>query len=185
MPDEAVVSSNVPSPRLWKRRAGPKAFVTKRSGKPSPSTSPAATPGRRDALVGRLREARLFRDVGEVAVSVVAIEDRAHAVGDEEVLVPVPVEVEDGDAGARPDVRDQVVDELAAADRGAARRGRLRPCASWKRGEVSTRFQSGCRSSDRGAMTVRRRLHERLVERRRSRSPPVRRARRPAGNRRP
>ena len=46
-------------------------------------------------------------DVGEVAPPVVPVEDRAHAVADEEILEAVAVEVEDGDAGTGPDVGDQ------------------------------------------------------------------------------
>jgi hypothetical protein len=44
---------------------------------------PRRDPGRRDSFGRRLREAGLLRDVGEPAGAVVAIQDRARAVGDE------------------------------------------------------------------------------------------------------
>ena len=65
-----------------------------------------------DALRGRLRETRAFRDVREVPLPVVAVKHRAHAVADEEVLVAVAVVVEHGHARAGPDVGDQMVYEL-------------------------------------------------------------------------
>ena len=47
---------------------------------------PRGEAGRRDALGRRFREAGLLGDVGESSPAVAAIEDRPHAVADEEVL---------------------------------------------------------------------------------------------------
>ena len=69
-------------------------------------------PRRGDAFGRRLRESGLLGHVGEASVSVVAVQDRAHAVGHEEVLVTVPVVVEHGDARAGPEVGEEVVDEF-------------------------------------------------------------------------
>src|SRR5262249_17178466 len=73
------------------------------------------------------RETRFHGDISEVSVAVVLVEDRANSVRDEEILEAVAVVVEHRDAGARPDVRDQVVDELqrriVAGSAGAAVRG--------------------------------------------------------------
>ena len=80
--------------------------------------------GGREALRCRARESRRDGHVREVAAAVVAVEDRPHAVPDEEVLGAVLIEVENRDAGAGPDVRDQAVRE---PERGIAAR-RAQPC---------------------------------------------------------
>ena len=129
-----MISSNVPSPRLRKRRAGPNASVTKRSGKPSPSTSPAATPvAAMPFPSGPRSPARSVTSVKR-PVPVVPVEDRAHAVGDEEVLEAVAVEVEDGDAGARARCRRSAGSSASAADCAGARPRPASAVASWKRG---------------------------------------------------
>ena len=83
--------------------------------------------GRGDSGESGRGETRALGHVGEMPVPVVAVEDRADAVADEEVLGAVPVEVEDGDARARPDAVDEAVRELlrrVAARSAEARRER-------------------------------------------------------------
>ncbi len=70
---------------------------------------PGGHPGPGDAFRRRLGEAGLFRDVGEAGAPVVLVQDRPDAVGDEEILGAVAIEVENRHTRAGPDVGDQAV----------------------------------------------------------------------------
>src|SRR4029079_326153 len=65
--------------------------------------------GRGDAFGGGAGETHALRDVREAAGPVVLVQDRAHAVADEEAFVAVAIEVEDRDARTGPDPGDQPV----------------------------------------------------------------------------
>ena len=64
-----------------------------------------------DAFGRRRGEPRGHGDVREMAVSVVAIQNRPHAVAHEEIFRAVLVVVQNGDAGPGPDAGDEVVRE--------------------------------------------------------------------------
>ena len=84
-------------------------------------------PGPRNSGTRGLRQSGRLGDVGEPPRAVARVENRAHSVADEEVLVAVAVEVEHRDARARPDVGDQAIglrDRRVAPRRSEAGLGR-------------------------------------------------------------
>ena len=143
IPEAAVVSSKVPSPRLSEQPGRAERVGDEEVGVSVAVHVAGGDSGRGDPLAVAAGEPGGVRHVGEAAVPVVAVEDRAHAVGDEEVLEAVAVVVEDRGAGARPDVGDQAVGLAKRRIRPRGRRGPASEVASRKRGAALERSSIG------------------------------------------